>query len=244
MSAQTRKHKIHGIEVEQVSYQGKWYTGVAARVQIAEQADPDDIRQDGHGYHVTRVEIIQMGDKWAYHCMVEYPVGSGVIRPGTDFIDLSDKAGIAKAETSAIGRALGLHGIAIEEGIASAEEMRRSGATPDDAPASTQRSSFAARPPVIHAPADKPAPAADIAPVPPEMAQAAREAAAAAATVTKEPYRTATPTQWDTIRRGCTALDQEPPEPPISFEEASALIAELSEKYKRQAAERQKAGAR
>src|SRR5690242_15178891 len=150
MSAQTRKHKIHGIEVEQVSYQGKWYTGVAARVQIAEQADPDTIRQDGHGYHVLRVEIIPVGDKWAYHCMVEYPVGSGVVRPGTDFIDLADKAGIAKAETSAIGRALGLHGIAIEEGIASAEEMRRSGVAPDDAPAAApQQRPFTANPPVI-----------------------------------------------------------------------------------------------
>lgn len=158
MPPRKRITTIHGVKVEQIELQGNFYTPVAARVQIAEQADPGTIRTDGHGYHVTRVEIIQMGDKWAYHCMVEYPVGSGVIRPGTDFIDLSDKAGIAKAETSAIGRALGLHGIAIEDGIASAEEMRRSGIAPDDAPA---QSSFAARPPVLHAPvntsADKPA---------------------------------------------------------------------------------------
>jgi hypothetical protein len=71
------------------------------------------------------VQFIPMGDRWAYHCMVEYPVGSGIVVPGTDFIDLRDAAGIAKAETSAIGRALGLHGIANEFGIASAEEMER-----------------------------------------------------------------------------------------------------------------------
>src|SRR5262249_34841962 len=68
---------------------------------------------------------IQLEDKWAYHCMVEYPVGSGVVKPGTDFIDLKDPFGVAKAETSAVGRALGLHGIAIEESVASAEEMAR-----------------------------------------------------------------------------------------------------------------------
>ncbi len=82
-----------------------------------------------------------------------------------------------------------------------------------------------------------------IAPIPPAMAQAARDAAAATATA-KQPYRTATPTQWDTIRRGCAALDREPPEPPMSFEEAGALIGKLSEEYKQHIAKQQKAGAR
>lgn len=223
MSAQTRKHKIHGIEVEQVSYQGKWYTGVAARVQIAEQADPDTIRQDGHGYHVTRVEIIQMGDKWAYHCMVEYPVGSGVIRPGTDFIDLSDKAGIAKAETSAIGRALGLHGIAIEEGIASAEEMRRSGATPDDAPAQSQ---FAVRPPVLHKPADKPA-----AGLLPATMMAAEK---------PEPRKFATPDQWTRLRKACELLHIDAPEAPLTYEQAENLLGEYTGTWQRLSAQRQK----
>ena len=211
MSAQTRKHKIHGIEVEQVSYQGKWYTGVAARVQIAEQADPDTIRQDGHGYHVMSVAIIQLGDKWAYHCMVEYPVGSGVVRPGTDFIDLADKAGIAKAETSAIGRALGLHGIAIEEGIASAEEMRRSGVAPDDAPT---QPAFVARPPVIRAPADEPA--------------------------AKEARKFATPDQWTRLRKACELLAIEPPEAPLEYERAENLLHEYMETWKRLSAQRQR----
>lgn len=142
MAAQMKKTTIHGVEVSQVNYSGKWYTPVAGRVQIAEQADPTTIRRKGHGYHVVSVQIIQIGDQWAYHCMVEYPVGSGVIRPGTDFIDLGDKkSGIAKAETSAIGRALGLHGIAIEEGIASAEEMSR---VQNDAPHSTPAANLTA----------------------------------------------------------------------------------------------------
>lgn len=119
-----RDKVIHGVNVQQTELQGgKWYTTVDSRVKIAEQADPAMIRREGAGYHVVSVQFVQLGDRWAYHCLVEYPVGSGVLTPGTDFIDLKDSAGVAKAETSAIGRALGLHGIAIEESIASAEEM-------------------------------------------------------------------------------------------------------------------------
>lgn len=117
--------EIHGVAVTQIQLQGKWYTGVDGRVKIAEHADPSLIRREGAGYNVLSVEFVQIGDKWAYHCMVEYPAGSGVVKPGTDFIDTKDVSGVAKAETSAIGRALGLHGIAIEESIASAEEMSR-----------------------------------------------------------------------------------------------------------------------
>lgn len=120
-----RDATIHGVSVKQTQLQGKWYTPVDARVKIAEQADPALIRREEAGYHVVSVQFIQIADKWAYHCMVEYPAGSGVIKPGTDFIDTKDPSGVAKAETSAIGRALGLHGIAVEESIASAEEMSR-----------------------------------------------------------------------------------------------------------------------
>lgn len=120
---QKRTTKLHGISIEQTQLQGNWYTPVDERVKVAEQADPTLIRREGAGYHVVSVQIIQVAEKWAYHCMVEYPVGSGVIKPGTDYIDVKDATGIAKAETSAIGRALGLHGIAIETSIASADEM-------------------------------------------------------------------------------------------------------------------------
>lgn len=121
----TRKATIHGVEVTQTILQNKPYTTVDGRVKIAEQADPSLVRRVGAGYHVVSVEFVQIGERWAYHCMVKYPVGSGVIKPGTDFIDLKDASGVAKAETSAIGRALGLHGIAIEESVASADEMAR-----------------------------------------------------------------------------------------------------------------------
>lgn len=121
---QKKNVKIHGVIVEQIQLQGNYYTPVDARVKIAEQADPALIRREGAGYHVVSVEFVQLGDRWVYHCLVEYPAGSGVIKPGSDFIDMKDSAGVAKAETSAIGRALGLHGIAIDESIASAEEMR------------------------------------------------------------------------------------------------------------------------
>lgn len=119
----TQRVEIHGVSVTQINYKGRWYTGVDSRVKIAEQADPAKVRHEGAGYHVVSVQFVEIGERWAYHCMVEYPAGSGVIKPGTDFIDTKDPSGVAKAETSAIGRALGLHGIAIEESIASAEEM-------------------------------------------------------------------------------------------------------------------------
>lgn len=121
--AETRMATIHNVEVKQTKLQGKWYTPVDGRVKIAEQADPSLIRRKGSGYHVVEMKIMQIGDRWAYHCMVEYPIGSGVVKPGSDFIDMKDNTGLAKAETSAIGRALGLHGIAIEESIASLDEM-------------------------------------------------------------------------------------------------------------------------
>lgn len=143
-----------------------------------------------------------------------------------DFADYAEKA-----STKSLGRAL----LALGYGTAFAPEMDE-GDRIVDTP--VQRP-FAANPPTIHKPADKPAP--NVAPVPPEMAQAARDAAAAA---TKEPFRTATPTQWDMIRRGCAALSKDPPEPPMSFEEAGALIGKLSEEYKQQEIKRQKAGAR
>lgn len=120
---QSTKKTIHGVEVTQITLQGKLYTPVDGRVKIAEQADPHLVRREGAGYHVAHVEILTIGDRYAYHCLVEYPAGSGVMKPGTDFIDLKDPAGIAKAETSAIGRALGLHGIAVEESVSSAEEI-------------------------------------------------------------------------------------------------------------------------
>lgn len=132
VAPEVRKTEIHGVHITQTRLQGKWYTPVDSRVKIAEQADPANIRRAGAGYNVSQVAIIQVGDRWAYTCMVEYPVGSGVWKPGSDFIDIKDMAGLAKAETSAIGRGLGLHGIAIEESIASLDEMRRADPQSED----------------------------------------------------------------------------------------------------------------
>lgn len=146
-----RTATIHGVTVTQMNLQGNWYTPVDGRVKIAEQADPAQVRREGAGYHVVSVQIMQVGDRWAYHCMVEYPAGSGVVKPGTDFIDMKDSAGIAKAETSAIGRALGLHGIACEESIASAEEMERATDNTTTARQRTPQPNLTAQP--KHAPA-------------------------------------------------------------------------------------------
>lgn len=124
MPAGTRKHKQHGVEVMQINYSGNWYTPVEQRILIANHADPNEIRTQP-GYSVIEHAIIPVDDRWAYTCRIEYPRGSGCLFPGSDFIDTKAKDGLAKAETSAIGRALGLAGIAIEGGIASAEEMQQ-----------------------------------------------------------------------------------------------------------------------
>ena len=122
--ANKRKQVIQTVEVEQIQLQGNWYTPVNERVKIAQTADPAVIRKQP-GYKVISYQIVQMGERWGYCCMVEYPIDSGITMPGSDFIDMKDPAGLAKAETSAVGRALGFHGIASEDGIASADEMRR-----------------------------------------------------------------------------------------------------------------------
>lgn len=136
---EVREKEMHGVTVRQTKLQGKWYTTVDSRVKIAEQANPELVRRKEAGYSVRDVRILPVGDRWAYTCMVEYPIGSNVWTPGSDFIDVKDATGLAKAETSAIGRALGLHGIAIEESIASLDEMRRvaPGAEDSDEPAAS-----------------------------------------------------------------------------------------------------------
>ena len=158
-----RKTTLHGVEIQQTQLQNKWYTPVDARVKIAEHADPALIRRPDAGYSVVAVQFVQIADRWAYHCLVEYPVGSGVIAPGTDFIDTKDPSGVAKAETSAIGRALGLHGIAIEESIASADEMSRVADAADDTPARATATPQPQQPaqsqPRAPKPASQPAPA-------------------------------------------------------------------------------------
>ena len=120
-----RTKKIHDVECEQLQFGQKWYTTVDDRAKIARVADSEKIRSTGKGFHVVSAQVIPMGERFAFMVMVEYPIGSGIVMSGTDFIDLKDNAGIAKAETSAIGRALGFHGIASEDGIASANEMER-----------------------------------------------------------------------------------------------------------------------
>lgn len=127
MGTQKRKSVVHGIAINQIQFQqgGEWYTPVDDRIVLANHAAPAQVRTQA-GYSVISHQIIPVGaERWAYTCTIEYPHGSEHYYPGSDFIDLSAKDGLAKAETSAIGRALGLAGIAIESGIASAEEMSR-----------------------------------------------------------------------------------------------------------------------
>lgn len=206
----TQKITIHGVEVTQTQLQGKWYTPVDGRVKIAEQADPAKVRRDGAGYHVISVQIMQVGDRWAYHCMVEYPAGSGVVKPGTDFIDLKDAAGIAKAETSAIGRALGLHGIACEESIASAEEVERATEPTGNtatAPHRTPQPHLTAQP--QHAPAST------------------SDAPAASQRVsTQDTPRSATKEQRDMLAKGAAAMGRTLElDDALTFDEAEAMLA-------------------
>lgn len=126
MAQQVRRHRQHGVEVEQINLSGNWYTPVDERIRLAFSAPAAAVQgAQAAGYRVLSHKILPVGERWAYTCTIEYPVGSGRTYPGSDYISLKDDAGLAKAETSAIGRALGLAGIAIEGGIASAEEVRR-----------------------------------------------------------------------------------------------------------------------
>jgi hypothetical protein len=128
MATEKRTTKQHGMEVTQIKMPGGgYYTPVDERIRLALWADPAQVRSANAGnYRVLEHQILPVGERWAYTCVIEYPVGSGNTYPGSDFIDVKDAAGLAKAETSAVGRGLGLAGIAIEGGVASADEMQRS----------------------------------------------------------------------------------------------------------------------
>jgi len=119
------KGNVHGIDVDQLDFSGNIYTTVVSRIKIALQADPALIQSEKGGYHVVSSEIIPIGDRFAYRVIIEYPLHSGIYVHGSDFIDMKDNAGLAKAESSAYGRALGLRGIASDDGIASADEVER-----------------------------------------------------------------------------------------------------------------------
>lgn len=121
-----RTHILNGIEIDQLNYHGNWYTTVASKIKIAIQADPATIKKEKSGFHVVSSEFVQMGERWAYRIVIEYPLHSGIHTHGSDFIDMKASDGLAKAESSAYGRALALCGIAIESGIASAEEVEHS----------------------------------------------------------------------------------------------------------------------
>ena len=109
-----------------VSIRGKQYVTVAERVAAAHEDESAE-------FEITGSEIITIGEtgRWWYQVTV---LVRGRTFIGTAEIKFNAKAGtpdadnpVECAETSAVGRALAFAGIGSAEGIASADEVRRTG---------------------------------------------------------------------------------------------------------------------
>lgn len=115
---------------------GKEYVEVAERVRLA--------HEEG-GYTELEPQVFNIGERWFYRAGI---VVDGQTFYGTAEIKFGAKPGTADgdapiecAETSAVGRAFAFAGIGILDGIASADEVRRTGSgaqQPATAPAAVE----------------------------------------------------------------------------------------------------------
>ena len=162
---------------------GKAYLDVANRLLwfVRDQRD-FIVRGCATCNYIVRTELVEQDREAGFAQFKTYVrdvLGNEATMYGSETAkDFGDYA--EKASTKSLGRALAMLGY----GTAAAPEMDEGDRIVDspverkrEQPA-PQQSQFTARPPLIHAPADEPA-AANVAPVPLEMALAARAAAAA-----------------------------------------------------------------
>lgn len=103
-----------------INIKGKEYVPVVERVKEAHTLDPElEIETDIVGIETTRVTVKATvtfkGRKFTGHSQAEW--GKGMM----------GAVALEVAETSAIGRALGFANIGLLDGIASADEMRKTG---------------------------------------------------------------------------------------------------------------------
>jgi hypothetical protein len=230
-----------------MSLKGKAYLDVANRLLwfVRDQRD-FIVRGCATCNYIIRSELVEQ-DRQAgfaqFKTYVRDVLGNEATMYGSETAkDFGDYA--EKASTKSLGRALAMLGY----GTAAAPEMDEGDRIVDTPverkpqPAQPpQQRPFTANPPVIRPAVDEPAatPTADIAPIPAEMAQAARQAAAAAATSEGRPP---IPAQRNALNSLSARLGYAVPAK-LTYEEAGALIAAWSEDLKQQAVERQKAGA-
>jgi hypothetical protein len=104
-----------------INIKGKEYVPVVERVKEAHRLDDQvsittDVVNFENGRVSVKATVIYKGQNFTGHSQAEY--GKGMM------------GGVALevAETSAVGRALGFANIGLIDGIASADEMRKSGA--------------------------------------------------------------------------------------------------------------------
>lgn len=103
-----------------INIKGKEYVPVVERVKEAHKLDKDvsittEIINEVNGRVSVIAIVIFKGQKFTGHSQAEYGKG------------LMGGVALEVAETSAVGRALGFANIGLIDGIASADEMRKSG---------------------------------------------------------------------------------------------------------------------
>jgi hypothetical protein len=146
---------------------GKPYVMVSGRVLLAHEANEElsittDIVGMTEDYVIVKASVATMKGVFTGHATSYTRTGSPQER----------KTPLEVAETSAIGRALGFAGYALEHGIASADEMSRVQPSSEPPPQPTAA-------PQKPAKAQKPAPAPSGGPIPPPSELQARYKAAA-----------------------------------------------------------------
>ena len=129
---QKQQTTMNGVQVETVDIKGRPYVTVAERIKLAVKLE--------QGYEILSEEVFELGNTGRYFLRVTGRV-NGKPSIGTAEIKLkapaNSAAGMAPmedAQTSAIGRLLGLQGVGVLDSIATADEMRRAGYEEDKQP--------------------------------------------------------------------------------------------------------------
>lgn len=122
--------------LETIDIKGKAYVTVAERIKAVTDVE----KLEENRYDIERWERFEIGEKQFLTCHIRVWVDQDrhLTYSGTSQISFSGgmvntTSGYENAETSALGRALGMAGVGLLEGVASADEIHKAQAMPQQA---------------------------------------------------------------------------------------------------------------